>query len=246
MNSKIPHAPRHTGIVVAAGKSLRFGAETPKQYQLLAEKPLVAHCLKAMEESFLDEILLVVAEGDEEYCRENIIEPYGFHKVSTVLAGGKERCHSVANALFHATKLKHIPNYVYIQDGARPFLRVALLEQLRDAALENGASVAASKVTDTIKTGDLRGFVTGNPARESLFAVQTPQVFEFDGIISAYESLLSDAAPPKVTDDVEVYQRYTGRSVKLVVDNSVNMKITTKRDLIIAEALIDNGSEIML
>ena len=246
MKNQPAHKTRHTGIVVAAGKGLRFGADTPKQYQLLAGKPLIAHCLKTMEESFLDEILLVVAEGDEEYCRENIIEPFGFRKVGAILPGGKERCHSVANALFHATKLEHIPDYVYIQDGARPFLSASLLERLRDEALTTKASVAASKVTDTIKTGDLRGFVTGNPVRESLFAVQTPQVFEFDGILSAYESLLSEDTPPRVTDDVEVYQRYTGRSVKLVVSDSCNMKITTQRDLIIAEALIDNASEIML
>ena len=246
MNDQPAHRIRHTGIVVAAGKGLRFGADIPKQYQLLAGKPLIAHCLKTMEESFLEEILLVVAEGDEEYCREKIIEPFGFRKVSTILPGGKERYHSVANALFHAARSEHIPDYVYIQDGARPFLGPSLLEKLRDAALTAKASVAASKVTDTIKIGDPGGFVTGNPARESLFAVQTPQVFEFNGILSAYESLLSEDTPPRVTDDVEVYQRYTGRPVKLVVSDSCNMKITTQQDMIIAEALIDNASRIML
>ncbi len=238
--------PVHTGIVVAAGKGSRFGANVPKQYLPLGEKPLLWYCLSCMEKSFLDDIILVVAPGDEDYCMESFLKPWGITKIRAVLPGGKERSDSVYNALKWLKESSPVPDYVYIHDGARPFLSVELLESLKEDVLVTGACVAASKAVDTIKTGDNEGFVTGNPDRASLYAVQTPQVFNFPGIMDAYEDFMAEKEPVKVTDDVEVYQRYTGRAVKLNLAGKHNMKITTADDQIIAEALIDKGGGGML
>ena len=86
---------RHAAIVLAAGKGSRMKCDVPKQYLSLKEKPVLYYALKAFEESFIDEIVLVTGVGQEEYCQKEIVEHYGFQKVSHVIAGGKERYDSV-------------------------------------------------------------------------------------------------------------------------------------------------------
>lgn len=86
---------RHAAIVLAAGKGSRMKCDVPKQYLSLKGKPVLYYALKAFEESFIDEIVLVTGVGQEEYCQKEIVEHYGFQKVSHVIAGGKERYDSV-------------------------------------------------------------------------------------------------------------------------------------------------------
>ena len=86
---------RHAAIVLAAGKGSRMKCDVPKQYLSLKGKPVLYYALKAFEESFIDEIVLVTGVGQEEYCQKEIVEHYGFQKVSHVIAGGEERYHSV-------------------------------------------------------------------------------------------------------------------------------------------------------
>ena len=233
----------HIGLLLAGGKGTRFGGVLPKQYLPLGDKPVLAHSLLTMEQSFLDEILLICAAGDEEWCRKHILSPYSGGKSRLLPLGGKERYASVLNGLNSLAQMEVPPDYVYIQDGARPFLSLSLLENLRDAVLQYGGAVAATPSTDTIKVADGEGFVRENPARSTLFAVQTPQAFRFQGILEAYRRMSAEACPPAVTDDVEVYQRYTGAEVKLVVTDQVNIKITTPLDLTLAELLLDRYAE---
>ena len=80
---------RHAAIVLAAGKGSRMKCDVPKQYLSLKGKPVLYYALKAFEESFIDEIVLVTGVGQEEYCQKEIVEHYGFQKVSHVIAGGK-------------------------------------------------------------------------------------------------------------------------------------------------------------
>ncbi len=232
---------KHTALLLAAGKGVRFGGELPKQFLPLKGLPIVCHSLRVLEESFMDEIVLVVSPGVEEYCREHILSLFPCPKTRIVPAGGAERRFSVANAL-EAIAGPGEPDYVYIQDSARPFLSMSLLERLKETVLETGGAVAASPLTDTIKQADGEGFVTGNPQRKQFFAVQTPQVFAFSGILDAYRQLTAMAEPPETTDDVEVYQRFTGRPVKLVVEKAPNLKVTNPADLVTAEALINRGA----
>ena len=91
---------KHTvAIVLAAGQGKRMNASVPKQYLTIKEKPVIYYTLKAFEDSFIDEIFLVVGEGEESYCREEVVNKYGFSKVTAIVIGGKERYHSVYNAL---------------------------------------------------------------------------------------------------------------------------------------------------
>ena len=109
-----------TAIVLAAGQGKRMNQTVAKQYLELKEKPILYFSLKAFEESSIDEIILVTGSGQTEYCRENIVNKYSFHKITRVLEGGAERYDSVNRAL---TAIEQT-DYVLIHDGARPFLTV--------------------------------------------------------------------------------------------------------------------------
>ena len=110
---------RTAAVVLAAGSGKRMGSSTKKQYMLLDGKPIIYYALKTFQGSFVDEIVLVASPGDTEYCRKEIVEKYGFDKVSTVVEGGRERYHSVAAGLRGMKEC----DYVFIHDGARPLIR---------------------------------------------------------------------------------------------------------------------------
>ena len=118
---------KHTiAIVLAAGQGKRMNSSVPKQYLLIKEKPILYYTLKAFEDSFIDEIILVVGEGEEDYCRENFIETYNFTKITKIVVGGKERYHSVYNAL---KTIQTKDSIVFIHDGARPFVTKDILQK---------------------------------------------------------------------------------------------------------------------
>lgn len=110
---------KYTAIVLSAGKGSRMGSSVHKQYLLLCGRPVIYYTLKAFEESQVDEIVLVTGEGEEEYCRKEIVEKYKLHKVTKIVKGGKERYHSVFQGL---SACEHT-DYVLIHDGARPVYR---------------------------------------------------------------------------------------------------------------------------
>lgn len=141
----------------------------------------------------LDECILVTGESDIPYVRREIVERYGFHKVKAVIAGGRERYESVYKALCamaeEGAAAENREGYVFIHDGARPFLTEAILEATYREACRHRACVAAVPVKDTIKIADKDGFVVETPDRSHLWTVQTPQVFEASLIAEAYRML---------------------------------------------------------
>lgn len=220
------------GIVLAAGQGRRMQTAVQKQYLLLGEKPILAYSLKAFEESFIDEVILVVEAGFEEYCRKEIVEKYHFHKVKKIIPGGKERYHSV----FCGLQCIEAGEYVYIHDGARPFLSQAILERARQTVRSDGACVVGMPVKDTIKIADGEQFVESTPQRSRLWQVQTPQVFALPLIKEAYEKLMAGPIE-NITDDAMVAEAMLGTKVRLVEGSYENMKITTKEDLALGEIL---------
>lgn len=232
----IQKGKRTAAIVLAAGSGKRMESSTKKQYMLLDGKPVIYYSLKAFQESFVDEIILVVSAGDTEYCRKEIVERYGFNKVSHITEGGNERYHSVAAGLRNAQDC----DFVFIHDGARPMLTQELLSRLLACVTEYGACVAGMPVKDTIKIADENGFIEQTPDRRLVWQIQTPQVFEYSLIRNAYEQLLEReqeflSKGISVTDDAMVVESLTGHKVRLVEGSYENMKITTPEDMKIAE-----------
>ena len=221
-------------IVLSAGKGLRMGGSIPKQYMELAGKPVLYYCLRAFEESSVDEIIIVCGSGDEEYVREKIAAAYGIKKVTKIVCGGAERYDSVYNGLLACDP---DTSYVSIHDGARPVLTCEMIEKLGTEVREKKAVIAACPSKDTVKIADENGKVVSTPDRKNVWQVQTPQVFDYKLIKSAYEKLaVSDKSG--VTDDAMVVERFTDAAVYLCDTGYGNIKITTPEDIGAAEGLL--------
>lgn len=231
---------KNVAIVLSAGRGTRMNSDVPKQYMELEGKPVLYYSLKAMEDSFIDEIILVAGADDISYCKEEIVAKYNLSKVKAVVAGGKERYHSVWNGL----RCVADADYVFIHDGARPALKEDVLLRALDGAKECDACVVGVPVKDTIKIVDEEGLVTETPPRNRMFQVQTPQVFKYPLIRSAYERLQKEETAllekgVAITDDAMVVELLTDTKVKIVMGSYENIKITTPEDLVLARRLIN-------
>ena len=221
---------KNVAIVLAAGQGKRMKSKVQKQYLLIKEKPVLCYTLSAFENSSLiSEIILVTGKDEIAYCQKEIVENYGFSKVQKIVAGGKERYHSV----YEGIKAIETADYVFIHDGARPFVDGEMIARVCDAVAEHKACVVGMPVKDTIKIADDAGFAEQTPDRRKVWQIQTPQTFEYQLIKGAYEKLLAEE-PEGITDDAMVVETMTDHKVKLVEGSYRNIKITTPEDLDIA------------
>lgn len=236
---------RCTAVILAAGSGKRMQSGIPKQFMQLAGRPLIYYALRAAESSrVIDDCILVTGAADIPYVQTEIVEKYGFSKVKRLVAGGSERYESVANALrLLARETTQPEGYVFIHDGARPFLTEEILENTFQAARRYRACVAAVPSKDTVKLADDQGFAASTPERRRVFNIQTPQVFETALVAEAYERLMRELPQLEergitVTDDAMVVELFSDVRVKLAEGSYRNMKVTTPEDICIAEALL--------
>ena len=220
---------RCTAIVLAAGQGKRMGTKTQKQYLNLCGYPVLWHCLHTFEESaVIDDMILVTGEDQIDYCRTEFVEKYGFRKICKIVAGGAERYHSVLNGLRAMEKNACEDGYVFIHDGARPFVDEPMLERVYADVCKYEACVVGMPVKDTIKIADTDGFIKETPKRSLVWQIQTPQVFS--------ASLMDRGI--QITDDAMVVEKICGRKVRLTEGSYENMKLTTPEDLEIAETFL--------
>ena len=220
-------------IIAAAGSAKRMGGGLNKQYIVLDGMPVLARSVDVFERNpHVDEIVIVVKAGEEDRCRTEIVDAYGFKKVSCVMAGGSERQYSVRAAL---AALSPDCDYVLVHDGARPLVSDETVDAVIFACMETGAAIPAVQVKDTIKAVD-GGVVCGTPDRSSLRAVQTPQGFEKLLLVKAYELLDQDGGAV-VTDDASLVEAL-GHPVCIVDGEEKNIKITTPADVKKAEIMM--------
>lgn len=228
-----------TAIVLAGGSGKRMNSTVKKQFLQIHDKPLLYYALQAFEDSFIDSVILVASEEDIEYCQKEIIEKYHFCKVKQIVFGGKERYHSVANGVMAAEDC----DYIFIHDGARPFVTQDMLQRLLKEVCQSNACVAGMPVKDTIKIADAEGYIATTPKRDLVWMIQTPQVFSYELISKAYTILLKEenALIEKgisITDDAMVVETLLGEKVKLVEGSYKNIKITTPEDISVAEGFL--------
>lgn len=235
-----------TAIVLSAGRGTRMNSDVAKQYLPLKGRPVLFYCMDIFQKSFIDEIILVCAEEDIEYCKDEIVDKYGFSKVSRIVLGGKERYNSVYNGLCAISDISEKDsgeNYVFIHDGARPFVDIDMLERVLDEVKVHKACITGVPVKDTIKVSDTDGFVCDTPNRASLYQVQTPQVFEYKLIKDAYKEVLDKEKELRekgvsITDDAMIVEAVSDAKVKIVEGSYRNIKITTPEDMIVAASFI--------
>lgn len=220
-------------VIAAAGRGLRMGRKTPKQFLEIAGKPILHHTLaKVCEASFLEGIFLVVPEdylGESRELVRRVMEaaPGGRGRKSVpirVIAGGPKRQDSVFNAL---GALPPEVAWVLIHDGVRPFVSLRLLEETWSTAQRSGAAITAVSSTDTVKRVR-QGQVMETLAREEIWLVQTPQVFRRDLLLEAYQAARRNGWI--ATDDAALIERL-GRTVAVVEGERTNIKVTTPADM---------------
>lgn len=222
-------------IVLAAGKGSRMESRIHKQYLELDGCPLLCHALAAFENSPVNRVILVAGAGEEEFCRREIVEAYGFRKVTAVVTGGKERYHSVYEGLKAAEGCER----VLIHDGARPCVTTEIINRALEGAAIYGACAVGMPVKDTIKIADSEGNASHTPDRSRLWMIQTPQAFSYKLVREAYDRLFENPSMEKgITDDAMVVETMTKQKVHLIKGSYENIKVTTPEDLDIAEIFL--------
>ena len=224
--------PICTAVIVAAGKGRRMGTEVSKQFLPLCGKEILAHSVEKFEKAEkIRDIVLVTGEDSLQDVRE-MAQEYGWKKIVSVVAGGKERQDSVWNGL---QAVSDDTDIVLIHDGVRPFVTEDILNHSIETAVEMGGCVAGVPAKDTIKVCNGENIAVATPDRSTLWQIQTPQTFRKDLIMQAYQKAKEDGFVG--TDDASLAE-YSGCPVKVIMGSYRNIKITTKEDLLIGEAFL--------
>lgn len=220
------------GIIVAAGKSERMGADVDKAFLSLGTRPVVAYSLLAFEQCpVIDGVVLVVRKDRVDSARA-MAQMFGCSKVRAVVPGGASRQASVMNGM---AELGDDVKIVAVHDGARPCVTPALIEETVKFAKRSGSGVAAIKVTDTIKEVDRGTLVSRTVDRTKLWAVQTPQTFRTECLRRAYQNIGKKKLA--VTDEASAVEAI-GEEVHLVPSSALNIKITCPLDLSLAAMIL--------
>jgi len=228
-------------IIPAGGAGKRLKAHVAKQFLLLDTLPVLVHTLKVFQESTrIDDIILALPPDDIVSVRQELIEKYGITKLTTVVAGGEERQDSVRNCLW---AVRGECDFVVVHDAVRPFVTEELIGRVIDAAEDNGAASIGVKAKDTIKETGADNKVLATIPRQNLWLTQTPQAFKFELLKEAYTAAYNEKYYG--TDDASLVERI-GKEVKMVEGSYENIKITTKEDMLIADALMKKGNKIIL
>ncbi len=223
-----------TAIVPSAGTGERMQHSRKKPYINLMGKPILSHTLEVLDRvPSIEHIIILVYAGEEQFCRDAVVDKTALRTEVTVTAGGATRQESVYRGIRHLPKQC---DTVLIHDGARPFITPELIRDGLDAVQTQQALTMGVPVKDTITRVSSENLtITETPPRKTLYRVQTPQMFQRDLIEKAHNQALQDGFTG--TDDASLVQRL-GIPVHMHMGSYDNIKITTPEDLLFAEAIL--------
>ncbi|WP_297143073.1 2-C-methyl-D-erythritol 4-phosphate cytidylyltransferase [uncultured Eubacterium sp.] len=219
----------NTAVILAAGNGTRMKTKDSKLLLKINGKTVLERSVNAfLNISDVDEVIVVAREKDIPAFSDILTD----ERVSFVV-GGDTRQQSVMNAVDVIDDCE----LIIIHDGARPLIKSEDIENTIRAAKENKAAAVGVFVKDTVKVVDKNGFVVSTPDRSTLFAVQTPQIFDFE----LYKNAAQNAREKGLdfTDDCQLVESFN-QKVKTVVGSYSNIKITTPDDIVLAENLLKN------
>ncbi|MCI1966377.1 MAG: 2-C-methyl-D-erythritol 4-phosphate cytidylyltransferase [Oscillospiraceae bacterium] len=223
-------------VIAAAGRSTRMGGGISKQFLPLMGVPAVIHTLRAFDQALaVGQVIVICRKEDLGQMRE-CIERYHIRKVTAVLPGGASRQESVFAGL---GALPPDAGYLAVHDGARPLVKSEEINLCVRDAFQTGASALGTPLKDTVKRVDSGQRVLSTPAREGLWAVQTPQVFCLDLYRRAAARACADGKT--YTDDCQLVEKI-GVQVHLCRGSYENIKLTTSEDLVFAQAILEKRS----
>jgi len=224
-------------LIVAAGEGRRMGIPRSKAFIPLEGIPLVALAVRSFETcDRIHSLYPVLRKQDFLAWDQEVLTRFPLKKAKPPVAGGLTRQDSVRLGLESIGDEEEI-DVVLIHDGARPFLDISHVEQLLDTMEKAQAAVLAVPAKETIKVVSTENHVLETPARGSLWHIQTPQAFVFSAILEAHRKALRDGV--SATDDATLLE-HIGVPVIIVQGSYRNIKITTREDLIMARALLND------
>jgi 2-C-methyl-D-erythritol 4-phosphate cytidylyltransferase len=215
-------------VLVAGGNGTRMGSSLPKQYLHLNNQPILLHTLKAFVSAYDDiQIILVLPESYIDYTK-SILEENNFLYPMQFVTGGETRFHSVQNGL----KAISDEGIVFVHDAVRCLVSADLIRRCYDQALENGSAIPVVPMKDSVRMVDENN-MNHAVSRSKLRLVQTPQTFQTNVLLPAFECIYHDS----FTDEATVVEAH-GQKVHLIEGEDTNIKITSPVDLLIATAYL--------
>jgi 2-C-methyl-D-erythritol 4-phosphate cytidylyltransferase len=219
-------------IIVAAGRSERFGGKEKKTFAKVDGQPMFLRSIgHFVNREDVAQTILVIAPEDEEEVKSKYGANLGFMGIKLVI-GGAERVDSVAQGL---TAVSEEAELVAIHDAARPCVSEAMVDAVFAEAAKSGAAILAAPIRGTIKRVSEAGVIDETISREGLWEAQTPQVFKRSLILEAYNR--RSELPGAPTDDAQLVEAI-GHPVSVVESDFTNLKITTRPDITLANAII--------
>lgn len=228
------HGARHWAVIPAAGKGARMGAEIPKQYLRLGTQTIIEHTLQRFVGHAGIAGVVVVVAGDDEIWPTLVRGMPPLH----VAPGGRERCHSVLNALDLLAGMAAVDDWVLVHDAARPCIHAGDIARLIEASAttpRDEGCILAMPVRDTLKRCAADGRIEETVDRTRLWHALTPQMFRVGQLQAALRTALSHGA--LVTDEAQAIELAGGR-VRVIEGRGDNLKVTRPDDLVMAELFL--------
>lgn len=220
---------KYYAVIVAGGSGNRMQTETPKQFLLLKNLPVLMHTIKAFAQSNTRPKIIVVLHVDQHNYWNRMCQEFNFNIPHQVVAGGTERFYSVKNAISSIEE----ESFVAIHDAVRPLVSTELIDSCFKQAALHGNAIAAVQSSDSIRM--LKNDKTSALKRDEIYLVQTPQTFKLEILRKAYKQEFES----RFTDDASVVESM-GQNINIVEGDRNNIKITYPIDLELAELLLKN------
>jgi|AntRauTorckE6833_2_1112554.scaffolds.fasta_scaffold00817_10 2-C-methyl-D-erythritol 4-phosphate cytidylyltransferase len=222
----------NTVVIPAAGMGSRMNMRENKLFIKLDGKPVLYHTLKTfIENSFIEEIIIVMQENEIKYCQKNIVNLFESKKNIKIVVGGKTRKDSVFNGIKAADKKT---DNIIIHDGARPLITNDIINKILGTLESEVAVTTGVNVKDTIKIKDHNDYVVKTVNRNNLTSIQTPQGFKYELIEKAHQENTFDKT---ITDDAYLIE-LMNEKVKIIEGSYENIKVTTPIDITTAEEIL--------
>lgn len=222
----------NSAVIAAGGSGTRMGGNVPKQFVRIGGIPIIVRTLLKFETcSDIDEIIVVVRDCDIETVKI-LLNEYKITKLTRIVKGGATRQASVLNGINAASG-----RFVFIHDAARPFVTPEQISEVVNETHRFGAAALGVPIKDTLKIVKKDGMISETVDRENKYSIQTPQGFEIEMIRAAHRE--AERKGVSVTDDCALAE-LSGASVKVVEGSSLNIKLTTPEDIILAEGILNS------
>jgi 2-C-methyl-D-erythritol 4-phosphate cytidylyltransferase len=222
-------------IIAAAGSGKRMASDRPKQFLSLAGIPIIIHTLNAFEQCDSIQEIVVVVPAEHSADLLSLASKFRLRKLARVVPGGATRAESVKRGLLSIRSAT--AEIVAVHDGVRPFVTPEEIGKTVAGAQQHGAAILVAAATDTIKQVS-GGSVVNTLERKNLRHALTPQCFRYELLRRAYD--VADVSDSSLTDDSALVEQL-GERVAIIEGSARNIKITTQRDLMIAESIVRSG-----